>query len=87
MKNQETNEIINSNNLILHPRMKEFYKFFKYNGKIVDIFDFESKHLSIFSRDILEKIKKGEKGWEEKLPEGISDLITKQKMFGYKKNK
>ena len=26
-----------------------------------------------------------EKGWEEKLPEGISDLITKQKMFGYKK--
>ena len=85
MKNQETNEIINSNNLILHPRMKEFYKFFKYNGKIVDIFDFESKHLSIFSRDILEKIKKGENGWEEKLPEGISDLITKQKMFGYKK--
>ena len=66
---------------------EEYYKFLKYNGKNVDIFEFEDKHLAIFSRDILEKIKKGEKGWDEKLPEGISDLITKQKMFGYKKNK
>ena len=84
MKSDNNDEIINSNNLILHPRMKEFYKFFKYNGKIVDIFEFESKYLSIFSRDILKEIKKGKKGWENKLPEGISDLITKQEMFGYK---
>ena len=76
-------EIINSNNLKLHPRMKEFYKFFKYNGKIVDIFDFEEKYLSIFSRDILKKIKNHESGWEKQLPEGIADMITKNKMFGY----
>jgi hypothetical protein len=23
------------------PRMKDFYKFFKYNGKVIDIFDYE----------------------------------------------
>ena len=79
----ENGEIINSNNLKLHPRMKEFYKFFKYNGKIVDIFDFEEKYLSIFSRDILKKIKNHELGWEKQLPEGIADMITKNKMFGY----
>jgi len=67
--------------------MKEFYKFFKYNGKIVDIFDYEAKYLTIFSRDILKEIKKGKKGWENKLPEGISDLITKQEMFGYTNKK
>ena len=63
--------------------MKEFYKFFKYNGKIVDIFDFEEKYLSIFSRDILRKIKNHESGWEKHLPEGIADMILKNKMFGY----
>ena len=37
--------------------MKEFYKFFKYNGKIIDIKDFEIKYLDIFSRKVLEMIK------------------------------
>ena len=84
-KNPETQEVVNSNNLRLHPRMKDFYKFFKYNGKIVDIFDYEEAYLSIFSRDILSKIKKNEKGWEKQLPEGISEMIVKEEMFGYKK--
>ena len=77
-------QIINSTNLKLHPRMKEFYKFFKYNNKVVDLFDFEQKYLEIFSRDILKKIKKGENDWTNKLPEGISEMIIKNKMFGYK---
>ena len=77
-------QIINSTNLKLHPRMKDFYKFFKYNNKVIDLFDFEEKYLEIFSRDILKKIKNGEKGWTNKLPEGISEMIIKNKMFGYK---
>ncbi len=77
-------QIINSTNLKLHPRMKDFYKFFKYNNKVVDLFDFEQKYLEIFSRDILKKIKNGEKDWTNKLPEGISEMIIKNKMFGYK---
>jgi len=83
MKNNKGN-IINSTNLKLHPRMKDFYKFFKYNGKIVDIFDYEESYLNIFSREILKQIKKGENGWEKNLPEGIADLIKKNKMFGIK---
>jgi len=84
MEEKETGNIINSNNLKLHPRMKEFYKFFKYNGKVVDIFDYEEKYLNIFSRDILQKIKDGEEGWEEGLPTGIAEMIKEQHMFGYK---
>jgi hypothetical protein len=63
--------------------MKDFYKFFKYNGKIVDIFDYEESHLNIFSRTILKKIKENEKGWEEDLPVGIAEMIKKNQMFGY----
>jgi hypothetical protein len=40
--------------------------------------------MKIFSRDILEQIKKGEKGWENKLPEGVSKLIKTKKLFGFK---
>jgi hypothetical protein len=87
MKNAETGEIINSNNLKLHPRMKDFYKFFKYNGKVVDIFDYESGYLSIFSREILANIKEDKGSWKEQLPEGIAEMIMKNKMFGWKPKK
>ena len=32
MKNEETGQIMTSNNVKVHPRMKVLYKFFKYNG-------------------------------------------------------
>ena len=85
MKNFETGEIVNSNNLKLHPRMKDFYKFFKYNGKVVDIFDFDQDNLSIFSREILAKIKSNDDTWKDGLPEGIADMIIQNNMFGWAK--
>ena len=79
------NNVIDSNNLKLHPRMKDFYKFFKYNGKIIDLFDYNKNYLKIYSRDILGEIKNKSGAWKEKLPEGISEMIIKNKMFGYDK--
>jgi hypothetical protein len=81
---EDNGTVINSTNLKLHPRMKDFYKFFKYNGKVVDIFDFEEDYLNIFSRKILQQIRDGESDWEKHLPEGIAELIKKNKMFGIK---
>ncbi|HSD15540.1 MAG TPA: hypothetical protein VLB74_12890, partial [Flavobacterium sp.] len=79
----EDHQIINSQNLKVHPRMKELYKFFAYNGKVLDITDFDKDHLKIFSREVLKMISKGKKGWEEMLPGGIADLIKKNHLFGY----
>lgn len=76
-------EIINSENLKVHPRMKELYKFFKFNGKVVDIEDCDHTNLRIFSREVLKMISRGMPGWEEMLPEGIATLIKKANLFGY----
>ncbi len=86
-KDPETGEIINSENLKVHPRMKELYKFFKFNGKLVDIKSYDEAHLNIFSRDILTKIEKGESGWQQLLPEGVAETIMEKELFGYRKNK
>ena len=84
MIDPETGLLSTSNNLKVHPRMKELYKFFKYNGKVVDIFDYDKNILNIFSRDVLKQIATGESGWEEMLPTGISELIKEKNLFGYK---
>jgi hypothetical protein len=76
--------IINSDNLKVHPRMKELYKFFKYNGKVEDVVDYDIDHLKIFSREVLKLINSGDSKWEDMLPKGVSKLIKEQKLFGYK---
>jgi len=87
LKDQKTGEIKTSENLKVHPRMKELYKFFKYNGKVVDIKDFDPEILDVFSRTILNMIANGEHGWEEMLPEGIPDIIKEERLFGYSRRK
>lgn len=71
MKNAETGQIMTSNNVKVHPRMKELYKFFKYNGKVMDIIDYDPEIMHIFSRDVLKKIINNEEGWEEMLPKAL----------------
>ena len=83
MLHPETDKVIDSNNLKVHPRVKELYKFFKYNNKVVDILDYNKEDMRIYSRDVLELINLGKTGWEDMLPEGVSRLIKEQKLFGY----
>jgi hypothetical protein len=82
----EDGTIINSENLLVHPRIKELYKFFKFNGKVVDIKDYNPENLSIFSREVLKMIPESRPGWEALLPEGVAKIIKKKKLFGYNPN-
>ncbi|RXJ45922.1 TonB-dependent receptor [Gelidibacter gilvus] len=79
----EDGELSTSENLKVHPRMKELYKFFKYNGKVVDITDYDPNILSIFSRSVLKSISDGDEGWEAMLPPGVSKIIKEKSLFGY----
>ena len=80
---KENGEVIDSENLKVHPRMKELYKFFKFNGKVIDIKDIDRNNLEIFSREVLKMISKGRTGWEQMLPAGIAEVIKQHKLFGY----
>jgi nicotinic acid mononucleotide adenylyltransferase len=64
--------------------MKNLYKFFKYNNRLLDIFDYDEDLLDIYSIKVLEKIKKGEKGWEKMLPQEVTKLIKSKNLFGFK---
>ena len=79
----ENQTLTTSEDLKVHPRMKELYKYFKYNGKLVDIKNYDTEILNIFSRKVLKMISKAEPGWEKMLPEGVSDIIKAQNLFGY----
>ncbi|PCE63848.1 nucleotidyl transferase family protein [Sediminicola luteus] len=81
LKDQETGQVLTSNNVKVHPRMKELYKFFKYNGKVMDIIDYDPDILHVFSRNVLKRIMDGDEGWEKELPEGIAEVIKEKNLF------
>ena len=79
----ENGEIMNSETLRVHPRMKELYKFFKFNGKVVDITNYNPKNLEVFSREVLKMISENKQGWEAMLPTGVAEIIKTHQLFGY----
>ena len=79
-------EIITSENLKVHPRIKELYKFFKFNGRIEDVKDYNADSLKIHSNEVLEDLRNNNTGWEKMLPKSVASKIKKQKLFGYKGN-
>ncbi|HIG90094.1 MAG: TonB-dependent receptor [Flavobacteriaceae bacterium] len=82
----EDGEIITSENLKVHPRIKELYKFSKFNGKVVDVKNYNIDSLKIHSHEVLKDIQNNSTGWEQLLPKSVASKIKKQKLFGYKGN-
>jgi hypothetical protein len=80
-KDQETGKITTSENLELHPRMRELYKYFKDNGRVVDITDYDPEILDIHSKKVLQMIVDGKSGWEDMLPEDTTKMIKEKKLF------
>jgi len=83
-KDPETHELLTSNNLKVHDNLKELYKYFKLNQRIVDIKDYNPDYSEIYSREILNKIANHETGWEKQVPDGVAEMIKERGMFGYK---
>lgn len=80
---KEKDLLLTSDNLRVSDNLKELYKFFKFNQRIKDVVDFNPDYLNIYSRKVLEKISKGESGWENQLPDGVAEMIKDRGMFGY----
>lgn len=84
-KNQETGELTDSDNLLVPKKMHELYKYFKHNGKFVDIKDYKLDYLDIFAHKVFEMIAAGKEGWEKMLPDNTAQMIKNENLFDYQK--
>ena len=87
MIDPDTGEVVDSTNVRVSSQVKELYKFFKYNEKVVDITDYNKEYLNIYSKEVLKLINEGKDGWETMLPEKVSELIKDKNLFGYQSDK
>ena len=79
----DNNEIITSENIELHDEsLQPIYQFFKQEGQIIDIENFEEKNLKIFSHKVLCKLQNNDQSWENEVPETVAKIIKEKKLFG-----
>jgi hypothetical protein len=86
-KESDQEEPITLSEIRVHPRLRPFFDYLVYNGRLVDIKNFDESILNIFSREVLRKIRMGDSGWEECLPAYVDDIIKEKNLFGYEKRK
>lgn len=77
-------EVETSQSVKIHPRLKPLFDYLMFNRRVIDIENFDPEILQIFSRDVLQKIKNGEEGWEKALPAYVDNIIRDKELFGYK---
>ncbi len=76
-----------SKNLSIQPRIKPLYDFFLFNKRIIDLNNYNSDYLNIFSRKVLNMIKDDQIGWEKMVPTYVDNIIKENHLFGYQKKK
>ncbi|HOY28697.1 MAG TPA: TonB-dependent receptor [Flavobacteriales bacterium] len=77
-------EIMTTENMPVHPRLKPLYDYLLFNKRIVDINTFDPNVLHIFSKAVLDLIRQGKPGWEDLVPPYVDNMIKDNKLFGYK---
>jgi hypothetical protein len=78
-----SNEILNAENLPVPDEVKFLYKHLLDSKQIVDIQNFKSENLHIYSKMVLKMIKHDESGWEAMVPEKVAQLIKEKCLFEY----
>ncbi|MEN0006741.1 MAG: TonB-dependent receptor [Bacteroidota bacterium] len=76
-------ELMLASNLPLPEGITFIYQHLIDSQQIVDIRGYNPDILHIFSKQVLDMLRKGEAGWEAMVPSKVASLIKEQCLFGY----
>lgn len=65
------------------PELEKLYGYLADRGSFVDLDNYNASVLSVFSRNVLEKIAEGDPSWESMVPKEVAELIKQRRFFGY----
>lgn len=82
----ENEKVITSKNVRLNDEsLKPIYQYFKEEGQIIDIENFETQNLKIFSHKVLKKLQNNDDSWQNDVPETVDQIIKEKKLFQQKR--
>lgn len=82
----KTQSLISASNLRVAPNLRHLHAYLIENRFIEGLRDYDESALPIFSRDVLQRIRNGDKTWETMVPAQVAAMIRERKLFGCKEN-
>jgi len=82
MLDPKTSESVTIHSLKVQDHLEHLYRHLLENKFIRELNAIDKDDLAIYSQDVLEKIKKGESGWEAQVPETVVRIIRNKRLFG-----
>ncbi len=79
----EPHELVTAENVQFFPHLRHLYLHLRDNDYISPIENYDRNLLSIFSRDILQRIQKDTGDWETMVPPQVASLVKSRRLFGY----
>jgi hypothetical protein len=67
------------------PELQKLFEYLRDRGSFVGLDNFNPEYLSIFSRDVLNRIAAQDSTWEKMVPAAVAELIRTRGFFGYRK--
>jgi hypothetical protein len=83
LENATTGELTTCNNLVFGRELQKLYGYLMDRGGINALDNYDPSCLKIFSRDVLDRIKKGDSTWEQMVPPQVAEVIKSKNYFGY----
>ena len=81
---EQSGALISATNLRVASHLRHLHAYLVENRFIESIRDYDEKCLPIFSRDVVRKIRSGDKTWDEMVPEEVAQIIRERNLFGCK---
>ncbi|HEY2385791.1 MAG TPA: TonB-dependent receptor [Candidatus Binatia bacterium] len=78
-----TGQLTTVQTLEVAPHLRNLYQYLVDRGCIEQLENFQREYLSIYSRDILKRIKKADPSWEAMVPQVVADVIKRNRFFEY----
>ena len=80
----KTGALISAANLRVAPNLRHLHAYLIENRFIENLRDYDESVLSIFSRDVLQRLRSGDKSWESMVPPQVAQMIRERNLFGCK---
>ena len=80
---EKTGSLITAGNLRVAPHLRHLYSYLTENRFIDSIRDYDERTLTIFAREVLAHIRRGDADWEHQVPPAIAAMIKERKLLGY----
>lgn len=75
--------LVTADNFEVKPALKHLYAHLRESGAIRPMDRFHDEFLKIRAREVLSKIRAGDKSWRDSVPGEVADIIAARRLFGH----